>query len=72
MRSVGVLGFAYCPICGGVRCILCWVFITPWCGMGFCNTAGGGCYTYCCGACWGAGGTRGHGPFQDSFIHLKS
>jgi hypothetical protein len=53
VRSVGVPRFGYCPICGGVGCISCWVFITPWCGMGFCNIAGGGCCTYCCGACWG-------------------
>jgi hypothetical protein len=37
-----VPGFGYCPICGGVGLIICWVFITPWCGMGFCSTAGGG------------------------------
>jgi hypothetical protein len=35
VRSAEVPGLGYCPICGGVGCISCWVFITPWCGMGF-------------------------------------
>jgi hypothetical protein len=72
VRSVGVPGFALCPICGGARCISYWVFITPWCGMGFCNIVGGGCCTYYCGTCWGVAGTRGRGPFPHSFIRLKS
>jgi hypothetical protein len=42
VRSVGGPGLVYCPICGGDGCISYWVFITPWCGMGFCNIAGGG------------------------------
>jgi hypothetical protein len=38
---MGLFGLRYCPNCGGVGCIFCWVFITPWCGMGFYSTAGG-------------------------------
>jgi hypothetical protein len=38
--EVPVLG--YYPNCGGVGCMFGWVFITPWCGMGFCSTVGGG------------------------------
>jgi hypothetical protein len=41
VRSAGLFGLRYCPNCGGVGCVSCWVFITPWCGMGFCSTAGG-------------------------------
>jgi hypothetical protein len=72
MRSIGVPRFGYYPIYGWVGCISCWVFITPWCGMGFCSTIGGGCCTYCCGGYCGAGDARGRVPFLDSFIHLKS
>jgi hypothetical protein len=64
-------GFGYCPICGGAGCASCWVFITPWCGIGFSNMVGGGCCKYCCGACLGVGDTGGRGAFMDSFIHFE-
>jgi hypothetical protein len=72
VRSTEVPVLGYGPNCGGVGCMSGWVFITPWCGMGFCSMAGGGCCTYGCGACGGVGGAEGCGPFTESFIHLKS